>query len=197
VVVLTLLGAGAAWAAPSHMPQGAPVLAPAGYSDFCRRQPADCGLQTSGLTEVSLATPAPPRLGPGLWSRLNRVNAQVNRAIVARTDRDAFGLSDYWQTPLADGRGSGDCEDYVLEKIRALVAAGVPRSALNIALGLTPEGEMHAVLLVSTAEGDFVLDNRSAAVTAWASARYTWVSRQVDGQPHLWASATPFQLAAR
>jgi predicted transglutaminase-like cysteine proteinase len=132
------------------------------------------------------AEPA-PAMTPGLWALLNRVNGDVNRAIVQQSDLKTYGVEDYWNTPLEDGRRYGDCEDYVLEKERALVAAGVPRRALNIAVVVTRWGEGHAVLLVDTAEGEYVLDSLSPVVTPWREAPYQWVKRQVNGEAFHWA----------
>jgi predicted transglutaminase-like cysteine proteinase len=127
-----------------------------------------------------------PRMTPRLWSLLNRVNGQVNGAIEQRTDLANYGREDFWNTPLEDGRQAGDCEDYVLEKERALIEAGVPRGALNIALVTTRWGESHAVLLVATSEGEYVLDNLSPWLVTWRQAPYRWLRRQVNGDAFDW-----------
>jgi predicted transglutaminase-like cysteine proteinase len=127
-----------------------------------------------------------PRMTPQLWSLLNRVNGQVNGAIEQRTDVDNYGVDDFWNTPLEDGRRAGDCEDYVLEKERALIAAGLPRRALNIAVVTTRWNESHAVLLVATGEGEYVLDSLSPWLVTWRQAPYRWVRRQVNGEAFQW-----------
>lgn len=147
-------------------------------------------------TEVAFIDPAAeaqrraetraPHMTPKLWSLLNRVNGQVNGAIEQRTDLVNYGRDDYWNTPLEEGRQAGDCEDYVLEKQRALIAAGVPREALNIALVTTRWGESHAVLLVATSKGEYVLDNLSPWLLSWREAPYRWLRRQVNGEPFNW-----------
>jgi predicted transglutaminase-like cysteine proteinase len=96
-------------------------------------------------------------------------------------------VTDLWTLPLAEGRKTGDCEDYALEKIRTLAAQGVPRSALNIALAVTGWGESHAVLVVSTRSGDFVLDNLTPSVIRWDAVPYRWRQRQVGGEAFRWA----------
>jgi predicted transglutaminase-like cysteine proteinase len=128
-----------------------------------------------------------PRMTPKLWSLLNSVNGQVNGAIEQRTDMANYGREDFWNTPLEEGRRAGDCEDYVLEKQRALLEAGMPRRALNIALVTTRWGESHAVLLVATSEGEYVLDNLSPWLVTWRQAPYRWVRRQLDGDAFSWA----------
>lgn len=124
---------------------------------------------------------------PTLWSQLNRVNDKVNRQIVRRADIQTYGVLDRWATPLAAGDNQGDCEDYVLEKRRALIAAGLPASALSIAVATTSWGESHAVLLVATDQGDYVLDSLTPWILPWRKASLTWRERQVAGAPFRWA----------
>ena len=69
---------------------------------------------------------------------------------------------------------------------RELVAAGIPEGALSIAIGRTPRREVHAVLLIATPTGEFVLDNRSAWVSRWYDLNYRWDRRQVPGSQR-WA----------
>jgi predicted transglutaminase-like cysteine proteinase len=114
----------------------------------------------------------------------------VNRAIAERSDQEIYAISEFWTTPLQSGLNSGDCEDYVLEKRRALVQAGLPASALSIAVVDTARGETHAVLLVSTDKGDYVLDNLNAWVLPWRKTSYQWRERQVDGSASRWAYAS-------
>lgn len=257
------MSASASLAAPqsaAFLPIGQVALPPAGFVDFCGRQPQDCGedaqvvlagvrqadadrrallsppvqpatasvgaaADTAALipaltltpvdaplsvmveaaarpTSVAFidpqtrAQPAPeraplPRLTPDLWGKLNRVNAEVNAAVRQVSDAKAWRREDYWSTPLRDGQAVGDCEDFVLEKRRALIDAGVPARALNIAVVTTAWGETHAVLLVATHKGEFVLDNLSAWVLPWREAPYRWRQRQVEGEAFNWAMAAP------
>jgi predicted transglutaminase-like cysteine proteinase len=182
------LGAPAAASAPAPLP--ALDLAPAPPI-------VEVGVTPAVIqTEVAFIDPAEeaqrqaeahaPRMTPKLWSLLNRVNGQVNGSIEQRTDLANYGRDDYWNTPLEEGRQAGDCEDYVLEKERALIAAGVPRGALNIALVTTRWGESHAVLLVATSEGEYVLDNLSPWLLTWREAPYRWLRRQVNGDAFSW-----------
>jgi predicted transglutaminase-like cysteine proteinase len=130
---------------------------------------------------------APLPLTPQLWTLLNRTNAKVNRAIVQRSDQWTYGKADYWSTPIEDGVRYGDCEDFVLEKVRALQEAGVPREALNVALVTTAWGESHAVLVVSTADADLVLDSLSPWIAPWNETGYQFREREVGGDPFTWA----------
>ncbi|MCY1646222.1 transglutaminase-like cysteine peptidase [Caulobacter sp. SL161] len=119
---------------------------------------------------------------------LNRINQQVNRDVKKANDSDLYGQEEYWALPrMVDGKLYGDCEDYVLEKRRQLIAAGVSESALSIAVAVTARGEGHAVLMVSLKSGDWVLDNLTPWATPWADLNYRWVERQVPGTA-LWTS---------
>jgi predicted transglutaminase-like cysteine proteinase len=113
---------------------------------------------------------------------VNTINREVNRDVRKATDYELYGLLEYWSLPrVIDGRMYGDCEDYALEKRRRLVAAGVPASALSMAVAVTARGEVHAVLIVRFQSGDWVLDNLTPWATPWEELNYSWVQRQVDG----------------
>ena len=117
---------------------GAPQLAsaknsaPLGYQLMCLQTPAECKGGGKSVVEGSAKTMA----------TLRKVNASVNRSITPRAD----GAVDRWSASGA----SGDCEDYVLAKRRALIKAGFSPSALRIAYVKTSWGEGHAILVVKT-----------------------------------------------
>jgi len=124
-----------------------------------------------------------------LLSLLDKVNLGVNRAIRYVPDQQLYGDEDYWHLALTPGgKAEGDCKDYVLEKRRALIAAGVPTGALSIAIARTGWGETHAVLLVSTDKGELVLDSLSSWVQPWTKVRYQWMERQAPGRQLSWVS---------
>jgi predicted transglutaminase-like cysteine proteinase len=132
--------------------------APLGYQLMCLKSPQECkggGASSVAATEDVLQT-------------LKRVNVQVNRAIRPRNDRGA----DVWTASAT----SGDCEDYVLAKRRALVKAGISASALRIAYVKTRRGEGHAILVVKTSRGDLVLDNLNGSVRPLSQSGYRIVS---------------------
>jgi len=116
---------------------------------------------------------------------LQRINTQVNRSIRRSDDYAVYGRADYWAAGV-DHVKRGDCEDYALAKRRALIEAGVPGEALSIAIVRTFHGEMHAVLLVATNEGEVVLDNLSPWILPWNEAPYQWLDRQAPGAPTKW-----------
>lgn len=195
------------------MPLGRATSAPAGYMTFCARQPDQCGEfaghamaeasplsafwrdafsdRTSAVGEVDQDLRRVPErlfLTPALLAELHAVNRSVNVAIAPANDRDA----DTWTLPLADGRRTGDCEDYVLEKRRALIAHGVPAKALSIAVVRTLRGETHAVLVAATEAGELVLDNRSTRIVAWNETGYRWVKRQSPTDPARWVRVAAY-----
>lgn len=119
---------------------------------------------------------------------LETVSRRINRSIRRASDAASYGREDVWVLPQGR-RPSGDCEDYVLAKRRALIENGVDPAALSIAVVRTRWGETHAVLLVATAEGEQVLDNLSPWVLPWSEAPYEWLERQAPGRPLTWVRA--------
>ncbi|THD77661.1 MAG: hypothetical protein E7812_12940 [Phenylobacterium sp.] len=158
------------------------VKAPAGSSQ-------DPASRMGAIHRTAPAAAPTATMNRETWSLLTRVNDSVNRAITPRDDLSTYGVADYWATPLESGVRYGDCEDYVLEKRHELMAAGLPQSALSIAVVLTDRGETHAVLVVATSTGDYVLDNRTPWILPWAQTAYRWRERQVAGSASQWAFA--------
>ncbi|HVW74331.1 MAG TPA: transglutaminase-like cysteine peptidase [Rhizomicrobium sp.] len=127
-----------------------------------------------------------PVLSPAMWHTLEDVNQYVNGRVRQRSDTANYGVADYWELPLESGNGAGDCEDYALEKRKLLADKGIPENALSIALVQTGWGEAHAVLLVRTDKGDYVLDNLSSWIQPWKDVSYTWLERQSNWDPDVW-----------
>jgi predicted transglutaminase-like cysteine proteinase len=151
--------------------------APAGWLQFCAENPADCRV-------ASLPSQLAP-LDEKRWAELRRINREVNREIEPITDLDQWGMPERWNYPTT---GRGDCEDYVLEKRRRLMAAGWPRQALLVTVVRDKKGEGHAVLTVRTTRGDFVLDNQEAQVLPWTETGYRFHKRQAEEHPNRWVS---------
>lgn len=127
------------------------------------------------------------RLTKANWKQIGAINEQINRSMAQRSDREVYGVEEKWSLPLEDGLRAGDCEDFALEKRHALIAAGFPRSALNLAVAITPQGIAHTVLIVSSDRGDFVLDSLTPWILPWSKTGYQWRQRQVAGQSMRWA----------
>jgi len=140
--------------------------APLAYQLFCLKSPRDCRAGASGSIRLTAAKQA----------MLARINRQVNRSMRPVYDKGV----DRWS---ADTR-SGDCEDFALTKRRHLIKAGFPAGALRMAVARTGWGEGHAVLVVHTSTGDYVLDNRTDSIKTW---------RQTDLKLIKMASANPLR----
>ena len=144
------------------------VVTPLAMQFFCAKHRDECTSSRRG--EVTMSGQ--------LLDVLKHVNLQVNRAI--RPQRDT---ADVWElNPRA-----GDCEDYVLSKRSALVRSGVAPGALRIAYTHTRWGEAHAVLLVRTSEGDYVLDNLTNTVKTLRSSGYA-IRSMSSANPLRWIS---------
>ncbi|WP_414470916.1 transglutaminase-like cysteine peptidase [Microvirga sp. M2] len=148
----------------------------AGWVRFCQQTPQECAVDPS--------EPATITLTPQVWKVLVQVNRQVNAAIKPMTDQEHWGVEDRWD--FAED-GYGDCEDYQLVKRRQLVKAGFPRRALRMTVVIDEEGAGHAVMMVRTNRGDFILDNKRDAVLPWHQTGYTYVKREGD-TGSTWAS---------
>ena len=88
---------------------------------------------------------------------------EVNRfwnAWPYRSDREAYGKTDYWASPHEFIRNSGDCEDYCIVKYFTLKALGIPVDSMRIAVVKeTIRGIGHAVLAVYEGGNIYILDN--------------------------------------
>jgi predicted transglutaminase-like cysteine proteinase len=134
---------------------------------FCTRLPEECRVDVDQPERVSLS--------PSAWETINVLNERVNSMILSVTDQDHWGVIDRWDYP---DDGMGDCEDIQLLKRRYLVAAGLPHRALRMTVVADERGDGHAVLMVLTDRGDFILDNKRNAVLPWRRTGYTYLMRE-------------------
>lgn len=148
----------------------------AGWVRFCERHPDEC--------RVDPSEPAVATMTAQLWRAIVLTNRRVNARIKPKTDTAHWGVVDSWDFP---DDGYGDCEDYQLLKRKLLAEQGVPRRAMRMTVVIDDQGEGHAVLMVRTDRGDFILDNKINAVLAWNQTGYVFVKR--EGQEDAaWAS---------
>jgi len=150
---------------------------PAGWVDFCARQPSECNGITTALRDVALS--------PEAWKALVRVNKWVNETIKPLTDLEHWGVAEHWSYP---DDGYGDCEDYVLLKRRVLIQSGWPREALLVTMVRDEKGKGHALLTVTTDKGDYVLDNQNNDILLWSKTSYHFLKRQSQSNPNVWVS---------
>ena len=137
------------------------------HEAFCTRLPAYCDL--SGPREIAFSAE--------LLQVLARVNASVNRRFACEaSDKELFGVEEFWTYPED---GVGDCEDAVILKREELVRHGLPRGAMTIALVYHRSiPSAHAVLLVETSAGTFLLNSVVDDVGPWHGAPYNFEARE-------------------
>jgi predicted transglutaminase-like cysteine proteinase len=140
-----------------------------GWLVFCQQHPDECTIDPS--------EPAIITMTPAVWRAITTTNLRVNRSITPIDDLRHWGVVDRWDYPTD---GYGDCEDYQLFKRKLLVAQGLPRRALHMTVVLDDQGLGHAVLMVRTDQGAFILDNKRDAVLLTDQTGYTYVKREGD-----------------
>ena len=152
------------------------ALPPIGYVRFCAENPAECKPRDSDLQRLAM--------DPERWSTLYQVNTYVNGKVAPVSDQDLYGEPEYWAYPT----DAGDCEDYLLLKRRYLAGLGFPVDVLLITVVLDEKKEGHAVLTVTTDQGDYVLDNRRNEILRWSDLEYTFLKRQSASDPRAWVA---------
>lgn len=167
------------------------VYAPRGFQNLCNARPEFCVSQQvePEVAEImqemgqlfgarALQMDA-PELTPERLRTLEQVNITVNQSIHPTEDP----AGDVWSFSAL----AGDCEEYVLMKREVLARLGWPRSAMRIAVvrgaGNYP---YHAVLVVGTRGGEFVLDNLTNALTRVEDSPYEFVVSQSFQRPGQW-----------
>ncbi|EIM30564.1 putative periplasmic protein [Microvirga lotononidis] len=138
-----------------------------GWSDFCAKYRSECAVNASEPDTIEMT--------PQIWKTIVSVNQRVNSTIKAVTDADHWGVVDVWGFP---DDGKGDCEDFQLLKRKLLAEAGLPRRAMRMTVVIDELGEGHAVLMVRTSRGDFVLDNKKNAILPWHQTGYVYIKRE-------------------
>ncbi len=158
--------------------------APYGFVRFCASHSNDCAaLNTSYVRAVG---------SPENLAELDRVNRRVNQAIEPVTDRDQYGIEEFWTIPT---NGRGDCEEYVLLKRRMLINRGWSPASLLITVVIDENGDGHAVLTARTSTGDYILDNKNNTVLLWHQKPYKFVMRQSYMDPKRWVALGPHDLS--
>lgn len=169
--------------------EGAEIEPPRAYTALCQRRPSICpdrdlsrdlaGLRHNlGLRFGAAALqPAQVVLTAERQQQLVAVNQTVNGSIRPVNDHGP----DLWSiTGVA-----GDCEEYVLAKMNLLAGLGWPRSAMRITVVRDGQG-FHAVLVVETDRGGFVLDNMVGHITTISDSPYEFVVAESVNRPGAW-----------
>ena len=175
LVGLTLILGGATQAQTvASLPSGGQAIENSGgarpvaaWNDFCRRYPSECAVDTSEPAKIAMT--------PELWKTIVAVNRRVNGRIRPMTDKAHWGVVDRWDLPED---GLGDCEDYQLLKRKLLAERGLPRRAMRMTVVIDELNEGHAVLMIRSDKGDYILDNKTNAVLPWGETGYVYVKRE-------------------
>ena len=162
-----------------HVSAGDATSVPFGWAEFCARaeNSADCNVVSLPAADAVMDERA--------WAIARRVNRAVNAAVEPVSDLINYGVEEYWSYPT---NGKGDCEDYVLQKRRELMNLGFPREALLVTVVRDLVGEGHAVLMLKTTSGDFILDNKNNVIRRWTLTGYHYVKRQSQENPNVWVA---------
>ena len=146
--------------------------APAGFGELCGRYRWLCA--TSGARRS---------LDPSALKIADHVNRRVNHQVHQVSDRSQYGREDVWMLP---SRRGGDCEDIAMLKKLRLVEAGVAPETLLVATVLDTKRAPHAVLVIRTTAGDFVLDNLRDGIRPWRQTGYSFLLMQDPKVPTRW-----------
>ncbi|MEM1073634.1 MAG: transglutaminase-like cysteine peptidase [Pseudomonadota bacterium] len=153
-----------AQARSTHLEPQKSIRAPSGFNGLCARYDWVCApSHSAGLTTQQT------------FSLAKRVNLSVNRQVREIGDLRQYGKEEHWALPTRRG---GDCEDLVLLKKKMLIERGVPSESLLIATVLDKRLNSHAVLVLRTKQGDFVLDNLTNRILPWKDTGYTFLKLQ-------------------
>lgn len=175
-VVLGAFAVGASPAQAGSMTVGGFTSQPIGHYEFCQANPEECSIRPRDQK--------PLRLTEATFRQIIGVNDAVNAAVKPMSDMDIYGKEEVWAYPA----GVGDCEDYALEKRRALAQRGISLANLLMTVVRKADGEGHAILTVRTDQGDLILDNLNAEVLSWDRTGYRFLKRQSSQNTGRWVS---------
>ncbi|MFY0690789.1 MAG: transglutaminase-like cysteine peptidase [Paracoccaceae bacterium] len=153
--------------------------APLGAGNICQKYEWACATSKRGskaLTDHQLKV-------------AQRINRAVNRRVTQITDQSQYREEEVWALPTRRG---GDCEDFVLLKKRLLMSSGIAPERLLIATALDRRRNSHAVLILRTDEGDYVLDNLNNRMLHWKETGYIFLRLQNSDAPHSWSGVLKF-----
>ncbi|MEM6887077.1 MAG: transglutaminase-like cysteine peptidase [Pseudomonadota bacterium] len=148
------------------------ITAPSGFIGLCNRYDWVC-TQSDHAGLPAKAT----------FKLAQKINLHVNRRVREVEDIRQYGREEHWTLPSLRG---GDCEDFVLLKKKMLVERGVASDQLLIATVLDKRLTSHAVLVLRTAQGDYILDNQNNRILPWQDTGYTFLKLQDPGALSNW-----------
>jgi predicted transglutaminase-like cysteine proteinase len=151
------------------------IIAPLAHVRFCMENPSQCVRRSVSIRKGRVA------LTSERLQQLNEVTASLNRAIRPEPD-GRLPFTDRWSLFPK----KGDCDDYAVSKRARLLEMGWPSSALLLVQLRHTAAESHLVLMVSTAGGDFVLDNLTNQVLPADHFVNRIEKLQSNRDPNLW-----------
>jgi predicted transglutaminase-like cysteine proteinase len=154
--------------------EASPTLAPFQHVRFCLTYPSDCKSDTAQFERIEMDS-----ANSELIQRVNRI---VNAAITPAQKLYGSDLKDGWSIAPE----FGDCNDYAVTKRHKLIESGLPARALRLSVVQTASRIGHLVLVVSTTQGDVVLDNLTTAIRDWQSTDYRWLKIQSTNDARYW-----------
>ena len=126
----------------------------------CARTPSAC---TSKVLK-SWQKVFPTVVGQSRDTQLKAVNKYFNKWPY-KTDREIYGVSEYWAAPPEFLARSGDCEDYAIAKFFALRQLGFSNEELRVVIIWDRiRGIGHAVLSIHATAQPLVLDSLTPMV---------------------------------
>jgi predicted transglutaminase-like cysteine proteinase len=125
------------------------------WIEFCRGFPAE-------ECRIDLREPATIKLTTEIWSTIRAVNSRVNASIIPITDYEQWGVP----------------ADMQLLKRKLLAERGLPRRAMRMTVVIDARSDGHAVLMLRTDRGDFILDNETDAILPWDRTAYVFAKRE-------------------
>ncbi|MDU8942246.1 transglutaminase-like cysteine peptidase [Ovoidimarina sediminis] len=149
------------------------ISAPAGFRGVCERYAWACDRSSKASVHGAEAQ----------LELAYRVNRAVNRQVREISDQQQYKQREYWALPTRRG---GDCEDFALLKKRELQRAGIAPDRLLIATVLDRRQRAHAVLVLRTDRGDYVLDNLTSRIKPWNKTGYSFIRMQDPTTPSGW-----------
>ncbi|MCB2115500.1 MAG: transglutaminase-like cysteine peptidase [Rhodobacteraceae bacterium] len=148
--------------------------APAGFGALCASYAWLCARSGAGrAADASALRLAEP------------VNRRINHQVRQIADRRQYGRDEVWALPTRQG---GDCEDIAMLKKLRLIEAGIAPEHLLVATALDLNRSAHAVLILRTSAGDYVLDNLRDRIRPWQQTGYSFLLMQDPKAPARWTA---------
>ena len=149
------------------------IAAPSAAQQLCYKYDWACSTSrgtTAKLTQADVGV-------------VHQINKSINRQIREVSDKSQYRKTDYWTLPSSR---RGDCEDIALLKKKHLIKAGIAPERLLMATVLDRKRRGHAVLILRTNSGDYVLDNLTNKIKPWSATGYTFLRMQNPDAPRKW-----------